>query len=154
MLAIFGGWIAIWRINVTERDSDTEKRNVQSKSLYGAIQLLGSKKSYARQGALRALEAYIKAELNTEAKPEQDKQRQIRKEAVFELIAGFIQARAPRVLDITSRSDTASQSGAQDSASNDSDVDVRTAIAILRENYRKDRVELKEEPSGEERGKD
>ena len=166
MLALFAGWVAIWRTGVAERDSDTEKRNVQSKSLHGAIQLLDSKKSYARQGALRALEAYINVELDRDTGSELDKQRHIRKKAIFDLIAGFIQARAPLGQSTTAISDTAEGSGAQqsnsddsdvdtkktgaqESNSDDSDVDIRTAIAILRENYKKDEVQSSKEPSDE-----
>ena len=178
IFALGGIGIAIWRIKVSERDSDTQKRDVQSKSLHGAIGLLNSDKSYARQGALRALEAYIKVELDRDAgseedaepkkdaesekgaEPEEDTQEHIRRQAIFALIAGFIQARAPLGQNTTSKSDTAKKSGMPKFNSGDSNVDIRTAIAILRENYpRKEKddpefeVESREKSDNREEGR-
>ena len=113
-VAVFGILLAVWRNFLLSNQEKNERKDVRAKTFKGCVELLDSKEAYARQGALRALELYV----DTEAFKNVNEQL-----AVYRIISGFIQARRP------------SSRISNENISDDSDVDVVTAVTILREKF-------------------
>lgn len=136
VVAPLGILLAWKRIHILSEQQQTELKDVRAKTFKGSIELLNSDKAYVLQGALRSLELYAKSEAKD------DIQHTL---AVYRIITGFIQARTPAPPQEDSETmpakDGSSSHGEKNGSTGeetDSLVDVRTAIAILRDNFDKE----------------